>query len=157
MSSEEMRKVLLEEELTEAEMAELDRALDAQEAQGVKRLVAELEEDVPSLAWRSALNEQLAKQTPASKQSKRSWLGRWGWTGLALAGALAVVAIVPLVRKTSAAGDLAPKAPIEATLVAAHQESSSAIALATNAYNSEKAGNQVQNEFENDLVDIQGL
>jgi hypothetical protein len=86
----------------------------------VRELVSNLPEDELSLAWRSALNEQLLQTAQAKRKRQRFLFVFRPAMGLALAGAMAAVVMIrtsqmsiPTVRDTS---------NLEAVLVQDHQQ-----------------------------------
>ena len=87
MNRDLMQKMLREEKLTAEEQLQLDALLEKQA--GTQPLLQQLDEDTPSMAWRSALNERLHAVTPAPSRPRFAWL-RWA----PLVGAVAAGAVV---------------------------------------------------------------
>jgi hypothetical protein len=89
----------------------------------IGRLVRALPEDVPSLAWRSALNEKLRHVQPRSPKRRLSlaWLG-----GSAIAGAAAITMFFLFKPSGPTEKVLVSDAGLEAAIMAAHEESAGA-------------------------------
>lgn len=115
-----------------AEKVDLEVGLAAMDAQPVAVLVRSLPEETPPMTWRSQLNERLHRLRPAKR--RLAWLSlRWAGAGAALAGACALTVIM-LGRGPDRPieGTVTSVDPVEARLVAAHQESAGALDLGAN-------------------------
>jgi hypothetical protein len=70
-------------------------------SEAVVPLVKAVPEDVPSMAWRSALNERLREESLQIERKRRwyAWLPGRSWTGnglaVAMAAAIAFVVLIP--------------------------------------------------------------
>lgn len=118
-----IKKVVAEEPLSLAETLSLENALDQQA--GLRRVIENLEDDSPSLAWRSKLNERLLAETPQPK-SKFKWLPVFGY-GTAVT-ACAMGAYIMLLRPNIASHSATEsQVNTESVLVAAHESSSFAL------------------------------
>ena len=74
----------------------LDERLQTPAQMALRQVVKALPEDMPSLAWRSVLNERLVAATAARRARQRRWLfGGSSFAGLALAAGLAFVVFLP--------------------------------------------------------------
>ena len=87
-----IKKMLDEQPLTVEEALRLDEALENQTV--VSRLMGQLEDGAPSLAWRSALNEKMVAYTG---RRKREWTFRWV-SGFAATAAITLVAFFAVPR-----------------------------------------------------------
>jgi hypothetical protein len=85
----------------------------------IRQLIQSLPEDVPSMAWRSQLNERvLVESTRLQKRRKLVWWSRPA-AGFAVAGALAVMFLSRVTIESNSASD---PASFESALVSAHRE-----------------------------------
>jgi hypothetical protein len=100
-----------------SERERLDRALVGRGQQAIREIVQALPEDVPSLEWRSHLNERLIATSQERRRVRPSWLWRPA-AGLAVAGALAAVVLWKAPEDPAFAADFG----IEASLLHAHRE-----------------------------------
>lgn len=115
-NQELMQKLLREENLAAEEQCRLDSLLS--DSEPVKILVGTLPSEVPSMAWRSSLNEKLLLEASRGAP-KRTAL----W--LKLSPALAVAGVFVAIIMTSKPVTIAPVAQpifIEEQLVQAHNE-----------------------------------
>lgn len=113
--------------------AELDVQLESGEQMQTAAWVQNLDDEEPSMAWRSQLNEKLlALRTPAKRKSFwHAW--RWAGAGAMAAGALAIVMFLNAPKDAVVPEKLtANPSSIEAGLIAAHQESAGALDLGSN-------------------------
>lgn len=115
-----INKLILEEPLTLAETLQLEQALESQS--GMRNVVENLDDDSPSLAWRSKLNERLLAETPQSK-AKFNWRSIVGFGSAATACALAAYVIFARPSAVLPGSDPAPLST-ESVLVAAHESNS---------------------------------
>jgi hypothetical protein len=122
-----INKVMTETPLTAEETLLLEQELASQE--DVRSLVAALPQPEPSMAWRSALNEELMKAAP--KPSRKTWL-YWGSGALVggLACWLAFAVLIPAslsqgLRETSQANNEA----LAQDLLQGHENDSSAVLM----------------------------
>jgi len=105
--------------VNEKQIPDVDAKLESSASQLMGRLVQDLPEDVPSMAWRSQLNERLLAE--ANVKPRKSV---WNWMlkpalGVSMATALALVVIVKFQpAEAPTAGGL------ESELLAAHQAES---------------------------------
>lgn len=95
----------------------------------IGQVVKSLPEDVPSMAWRSSLNERLREVAPPVRKPVRllAWLG-----GASLAGAAALA--IFMAGRPDAISTKPPMARdtgLEAAIVAAHEESVGAYEVTT--------------------------
>lgn len=116
--------ILRDESAMSAELrAKVDAELAAPAGEAIRRLVAELPSEEPSLAWRSQLNERLRAEAPGQR---RRPIFAWAMSGsLAAACALGVLMFV-----SQRHAPIAP-APVdeEAKLLAAYHESTSVLEI----------------------------
>ena len=97
-----------------------DERLNGEGQRRAAEWVRALPEEIPSMAWRAALNERVLAES-----SRRAKV-RWRWTlarpalGFALASALALVLFVP---RASVVATPKPASRIEEGLVALHEQS----------------------------------
>jgi hypothetical protein len=97
------------------EMNLIDEKLNRESLQTIGSLVRDLPEDVPSMAWRSALNERILAEAPKPRRAIWGWMLRPA-VGLSVAAALAAVVIFrPAPSATEGVG-------IESVLIQMHQE-----------------------------------
>ncbi|MBV6458876.1 MAG: hypothetical protein HONBIEJF_02015 [Fimbriimonadaceae bacterium] len=106
---------------------EIDEGLER--LAGVGEVVKALPEDVPSMAWRSTLNERLRDAATPNRKPRRllAWL-----SGASLAGAAALAIFI--VNRPEAIGDkpnLSGESGLEAAIIAAHEESVGAYEVTT--------------------------
>jgi hypothetical protein len=83
------------------ESTSLDARLQAEDQQRVRQTVRALAEEVPSMAWRSALNERIYAEANKRRSRQRLW---WIFTpsiGVAVAGALALVVFFKVPTRTA--------------------------------------------------------
>lgn len=123
MDRDLIRKLQNDAPLTREEQVELELALEEANRSRLRTYVQDLPEEIPSMAWRSGLNEALQNLSQASKPKRR--MG-WGWlsaSALSLAGAGALMFAL-LKPSNEVLGD---KTSVEAALVASHVESVNAI------------------------------
>lgn len=132
-----------------AEKVGLDVALDATAVGAVPRLIQALPEEEPSLTWRSELNEKL-RAVRAPRRRLFDWrLG--GAIAFVGAGALALLVLLNP-GKHEVPAQPSAEHTIEARLVAAHQESTSAMDLgASNLAPPTSGGQRGHNWSEVDL------
>jgi len=113
--------------MNDQQQKEIDEGLER--LADVGQVVKALPEDMPSMAWRSSLNERLREVAPPTRRPKRrfAWLG-----GVSLAGA-AALAILMVNRP----GEIKNHAVVnrdtglEAAIIAAHEESVGAYEVTT--------------------------
>ena len=123
MNDGQMRKLWEEQPMTLDESLALDDALEAQA--GLGRLVHDLPDPEPSLAWRSALNGRLMAVSPKRRKSPV-----WTWlSGGVAATALAAFAFVNLIPETPNPEPRVDPAPVvtsstgvEESLLTAHND-----------------------------------
>lgn len=125
MDKDLIRKLQSEAPLTREEQVELELAIEETNRSHLRSSVQGLPEDLPSMAWRSGLNESLKQLSQRSKPKSR--LG-WRWisasaVSLVGAGALLFMLMKPHVGPPPSG----PNSSVEAALVASHIESVSAI------------------------------
>jgi hypothetical protein len=110
----------------------MDERLNSAGQMAIRQVVKALPEEMPSLAWRSALNERLAASTAARHARRRRWLfGGSSFAGLALAAGLALVVFMPRHVEPSAGPSTTPVAsrggsqsgPLLDELLASHNDS----------------------------------
>lgn len=113
-----------ERALSMSDAHRLDEALGAQKP--VQDWVTQLEDESPSLAWRSALNERLIAASPAKPARRFSW---FRWAGVAaVTASVALVAVVGLRQVRQApAPDLSAPMSAEQVLVDVHHGASFAL------------------------------
>lgn len=124
MNWELKKKLANEQHLSVEEALRLDQALEAES--NVSALMKSLEDEAPSLAWRSALNEKLIASTG---RRKRTYAVRWV-SGFAATAAVAIFAFVSLPRVNPIATDYQPQNTVktvkstglEESLLTAHME-----------------------------------
>jgi len=147
-----IRRIQNEEQLTPADEARLDALLESQRESMVAlmaclkdseppqewrasletglhvslvpALVRGLEDDVPSLAWRSALNDRLLAVRP---RRRRRWT--LGWNLAAVAACAASIAAIWVYSARPIEPAAPPAHSIEAQLIAAHQDTARAVDL----------------------------
>ncbi len=128
--SELFEKLKAEGPLSMAEAHLLDQSLAEQE--GIRSVVRELEDDTPSMAWRSGLNERLLAVTPTPR---KSWFSLRALAGLGTVAACTLALILVLrpeaPRPMSAPSVTVSESSVEQVLLDAHRSSS--FALATGA------------------------
>ncbi len=142
--------------LTAGDMALLEEALaDGQTAS----LLQGMPEEVPSLAWRSELNEKLRAVQPIPAKAKISWWKVITGGSLAL-GVASSVALVLVLQKNaelnSAAGYKTQDVSIEAQLLTAHQESVSQLEFGGSTRHASKASSTTK-EFKWSDADLESL
>jgi hypothetical protein len=120
-------------------MKSIDERLKADGQQTIARLVAGLEEEAPSLQWRSGLNEALFVRAKQMQRRKRFFFVARPMLGLAAACALAVIVTIrphgalPGQTAQISSGQVALVAesrPMEAALVDLHRDDLRAIDVA---------------------------
>jgi len=97
--------------------ADLDALLAAPDQNQMRLLVQSLTDEIPSLAWRSDLNEKIRAQK--STRPRAGW--RWMWRpslGFAMAAALAVVMYVRFAPERTVTHD----GTVEAAMMLSHQD-----------------------------------
>jgi hypothetical protein len=97
----------------------LDHRLQEPGQQAVRRAVAQLPEDAPSLAWRAELNEKLIAAS-RQKQRKDRWVF-WGRPGLAVACSVVLAAVIWM--RPDSNGSLVTERSLEAQIVQVHSDS----------------------------------
>lgn len=107
MNPDLFRKLQNEEPLSIQEMIELELALEQQDSDGLDQLTLAGEDKIPSLAWRSSLNEKLLEQQHVPKEKVRYWL-----SGAAAAAVIAAVAFFVWPSQTSNLPQIDQKDPI---------------------------------------------
>ncbi len=118
-----IEKIRNESALSQGDAERLEQGLMDSDSLG--KMVQSLPDDVPSMAWRSALNEKLLAASPRRRPSV------WRWPSLiALGAAAALTSIFFLSRPPEI---LAPEQSMgpEAMLVAEHRESVAALEVSS--------------------------
>ena len=140
MDKDLIRKLLDEHPLTAEESLRLDGALEGARSQFVAQAVGGLEDETPSLAWRSRLNETLVK---ASKRRRVAQFWRLGFGATALAAACFMVLTLmnPEVPgetpKSRPVASQPHKESVEDAILSGHQDAINEASLGVNiAYNS---------------------
>ncbi len=129
MNREWMRKLENEETLSMSEAHALDEALSAQTPVG--DVVGQLENDAPSLAWRSQLNEKLFALSAAPAPKRFQW---WRAAGFGTAtAALALVVFISVPRTRSSVTPVVANQEISAEQVLLDSHRSTVFALSTGA------------------------
>lgn len=107
--------------MTEDQEAKLDASLEANAQKTVASLVSELEDETPTLAWRSELNEKLLKiDRSRPRQQTLIWKTAFG---LGLAACLAWVALTVRPLPTGPAAVVSPTSQsLEAQLLEVHEQ-----------------------------------
>lgn len=107
--------------MTKDQEAKLDAALESGAQVSVARCVSELEEETPTLAWRSELNERLLKVN-RSRPRQRTLIWKTAF-GLGLAACLAWVALTVRPMTPGPAAVVTPtSSSLEAQLLEVHEE-----------------------------------
>lgn len=120
MDRELIAKLMNEEALTPQEEAILDAKLV--ESSGVAPLLKQVSDEVPSMAWRSELNEKL--QTVARPRATQNRISRWLVPATAIAAATILFSMFSPKQAATMPDAVAAKTPtIEAQLVSAHRDS----------------------------------
>ena len=97
MDKELFKKVIGEQPLTVEEALRLDGALESEKSVLISKMVAGLEDDAPSLVWRSALNSKLEA---ASRKRRTAVVWRFGLAASAVAaGSFLIVGLLRPVEK----------------------------------------------------------
>jgi hypothetical protein len=100
--------------------ARIDQALASAESAKIAKLVRNLPEDDPSMAWRSALNERLI-EAARRRKVRRSWARIWvPAAGLGTSAAIAASVFFLWVGVPSR--EVAPELSLEASMVSAHRD-----------------------------------
>lgn len=108
-------KLMNDEALTADEMAALDAALGST---SVSSVVREIENEVPSLQWRSQLNEKLNSLAKPVKRRRTPWLV---FAVPATAAMVAGLMLVAQPKSVSGTSNFASKPANEELLLAAHE------------------------------------
>lgn len=142
--------------LTAGEKALLEEALAASHTAS---FLQGMPDEVPSLAWRSELNEKLRAVQPIPAKAKVSWWRLITGGSLAL-GVASSVALVLVLQKNaelnSTAGFKPTDVSIEAQLLSAHQESVSQLEFGGSTRHASKA-NATTKEFKWSDADLESL
>lgn len=126
MDKVSMTRLLSEQPLSVEESLRLDEALDGMEH--TAHVLSQLKDDAPSLAWRSQLNDRLAKEVSQGKKRVAiKWFG-----SLAATSAVALAAFVMVKNLPGATPQSKSETPVvvaqhegpsvEESLVSAHKE-----------------------------------
>lgn len=127
-----MKKIAREARLTAAEERQLENELAAQEA--IRQTVANLHDDEPSMAWRSALNERLLAVSP---KPKRATWSRWLAPASGFVAGLAVAGMAWWMTTTRQPQVVAPaSASFEAQLLEAHDHGAALVEFAPGSLDS---------------------
>ncbi|MBX3118975.1 MAG: hypothetical protein KF784_07910 [Fimbriimonadaceae bacterium] len=126
MKKDLITKMLKEAKLTREEEARLDALLESKAQQTVSHAVESVPGEELNLAWRGNLNSRLVVESAKRKRRQRIFLALKPAVGLSLAGAMAVMVWVQQ-PSTVPAGPY--KAPIEMSLITAHQEAATVAEL----------------------------
>jgi hypothetical protein len=127
MDKELIGKLKGEQPLSAEEALRLDSALESERGQMVASIVSGLVDESPSLAWRSSLNERLAKSARKSRAAL-AWRFGFGATAAAATFVLAVILMQPTSVPDRAAPeprntvDNTPKESVEDAILAGHQD-----------------------------------
>jgi hypothetical protein len=125
MNQETRSKLEAEIALTRHEQVDLELGLESEAQLQARAWAGAMADDSPSLAWRSELNERLIALQSRSARKRRSPLIWISASSLGLVGAAAIA--VALLRPTEVPVNPAADNSIEATLVATHIDSISAL------------------------------
>ncbi len=116
-----IQKMLSEAKLSQEEELQLEAMLAESDASS-RDLLSAMPTDVPSMAWRSELNERLQSLAPAPKASK-GWLKWAPLAGLSATAAFAVTLMVT--RQEPVRQDMVSQSPpvsLESKLLTAHRD-----------------------------------
>lgn len=124
-----LREKLTDEvRLSSTEMAELDRAL---EAESVRPLIAALPDEEPSLEWRSRLNERLWETRP--KRLRQPWVFAGTMIGATACAIAAMMMVIgnPQVAKPE---PVAVQSSVERNILVAHSETLAVLELSETSF-----------------------
>lgn len=109
---------------------ELDEKLSSSEHLAVRSWIAELEQDSPSLAWRSELNQKLMLESKARDAKRRLGLRLVPAFGLACAAVFGLMMIRP--QQAGISAPVAKPVPVESVLASAHIDALAALGVSAN-------------------------
>jgi hypothetical protein len=103
---------------------DLDQLLNAEAQQGVAKLVRDLKDEEPDMAWRAALSSKIMEQSVAVQRRRKFNIFLKPASGLALASCLALAVVVSTQRPQTVPSNPAPavaSASIEKLIIDEHQ------------------------------------
>ncbi|MHB8635809.1 MAG: hypothetical protein ACYC96_04980 [Fimbriimonadaceae bacterium] len=111
------------ESASEAGKPSIDELLASEAQQMVMLTVRALPEDVPSMAWRGALNGRLAEQVARQRSRRRLWWVVSPSFGVAVAAVVCVAVFLPGHKPAGRQPVVPPALSLEDQLFASHRDS----------------------------------
>ncbi len=124
MNKQILQKIQSGASLSREEQIEFELALEDSNRSQVREWVQGLPDEMPSLAWRSGLNEALQNLSQVQRPKRRL---RWAWISASAMSLVGAGALLFVLVRPHAEPSTDPSSSIEAAIVASHMESVSAL------------------------------